>query len=253
MDPKRRIARIFGWYKRRPSTQLRNEIVNYYIHLVHREAQRVHRRLPLSVERGDLESDGVFGLLEAIDGYDPARSQFTTFASRRIKGAILDGLRLRDPVSRTARRKIRTLEQAADRLRAQTGMNPTPHELARAMDVPLAAYSRTASAARQSITHSLSGHRVHDANTPSAFSADNLPDPREPDPAKLLARKMVKDLITTGLSRSERLIVILYYYEGMRMKEIGTTLEICESRVSQMHSSILARLKARLTEAQLIG
>jgi RNA polymerase sigma factor FliA len=251
MDPKRRIARILQWHKRRPSTCLRNEIVSFYMYLIDREAARLHRRLPPSVELGDLASDGFLGLLDAIDRFDPAKSQFPTFACRKIHGAMLDGLRSRDPISRTTRRKVRNLETAIERLRAKTGANPTPQELAGELGISLAACARTASDARETVTRSLSAGRVWDRNRSDQVSIDHLSDPRQLDPSRFLAHKLLRDTITTGLSRSERLITILYYYEGLTMKEIGATLDLSESRVSQMHTSIVARLKARLTEAQL--
>jgi RNA polymerase sigma factor for flagellar operon FliA len=253
MDPKRKIARVLQWHKRRPSSLLRNEIIGHYLYLVDRQAERLHHRLPKSVELGDLKSDGFLGLLEAIDKFEPGRSQFPTFACTRILGSMLDGLRSRDPISRTTRRKVRDLETAAERIRIKTGVNPTPKELAREMGVSLKKCTEAASAARETVTRSLSGGRVRTGDEGNQISVDTLTDARQPDPAKLLAEKLLRKTIVSGLSRSERLITILYYYEGMTMKEIGATLDLSESRVSQMHTSIVARLRARFNPAQLVA
>jgi RNA polymerase sigma factor for flagellar operon FliA len=251
MDPKRKIARILQWHRRRPSTQLRNEIIVHYMYLVKNAAERLHRRLPQSVEVDDLASDGFLGLLDAIESFDPEKALFSTYAALRIQGSMMDGLRSRDSISRTTRRKIRTLEQAAERIRAKTGGNPTPQELACEMGVSMAACARTVAEARQTVTRSLSGGRIFSDEQTDQISVDTLRDPRQLDPARFLAHKILRETITTGLSRSDRLITILYYFEGMTMKEIGATLELSESRVSQMHTSIVARLRAKLTEQQL--
>src|SRR5271168_4749656 len=98
MDAKRKIARILRWHKRRPSVCLRNQIVDHFMYLIDRQAKRLHIRLPASVDLGELASDGFLGLLDAIDRFEPGKSQFPTFACRRIHGAMLDGLRSRDPI-----------------------------------------------------------------------------------------------------------------------------------------------------------
>jgi RNA polymerase sigma factor for flagellar operon FliA len=107
-------------------------------------------------------------------------------------------------------------------------------------------YAKAAAAAREANIRSLSGGRRSDDEPAGCFSADTLADTRPTDPARSLAGKQLRDEIVTGLSRSERLITILYYYEELTMKEIGKTLDLSESRVSQMHTSIVKRLRARL-------
>lgn len=236
--------------------QMRNEAIEQSMHLVESEAERLARRLPPSVEIDDLVNDGVIGLMEALDRFDPSKAKLSTFAARRIRGAMLDGLRARDPISRSTRSTIHNMEGAIHRIRLRTGVNPTPQELADEMGISLQSYAKMALQHRETVTRSLSGQKErgeYPADQPGQIAADSLPDTRQPDPAQVLDRNVLRDQITTGLSRSERLIITLYYYEQMTMKEIGATLDICESRVSQMHRSIVARLKTRITEAQLVA
>jgi RNA polymerase sigma factor FliA len=233
----------------------RNEMIERSMHLIHNEAERLLRRLPPSVEMDDLVSDGVIGLMEALDRFDPSKAKLRTFAARRIRGAMLDGLRSRDPISRSTRRAIRTMETAIHHIRLRTGVTPTPQELAREMGISPQACARISLRMRETVNRSLSGHaeRGHPTDQPGQIAADFLPDTRQADPAQSLAQRVLRDQITTGLSRSERLIITLYYYERMTMKEIGATLDICESRVSQMHKTIVARLKTRIAEEQLVA
>jgi RNA polymerase sigma factor for flagellar operon FliA len=234
----------------------RNELIERSMHLVRGEAERLRRRLPASVELDDLVNDGVLGLMEALDRFDPSKATLRTFAARRIRGAMLDGLRSRDPVSRATRSAIRNVEATADRMRLKTGVNPSPEELAREMSISERTYSKIALWMRDTVTRSLSGQAMRGGESGESSgqtAADSLPDNRQDDPSRAFARKIVREEIATGFSRSERLIITLYYYEQMTMKEIGATLDLSESRVSQMHSSIVARLKTRLTESQLVA
>ena len=257
MDGRKKMERILKWHARRPGICLRNEIVKYYyLNLIQPEAARLHRRLPSSVERSDLECDGVFGLIEAIDGFDPRKASFQTYAQLKVRGAMLDGLRSRDPISRPSQSAIRSMEFAVNKIRVSTGVNPTPQETAQAMGLSLKCFARVSMKAREATTKSLSGHRFREgctAEESGLLSADLLYDTRLPDPKREVESRVLRDEIAVGLSRSERLIVTLYYYEQMTMKEIGATLDLSESRVSQMHKSILARLKARISEDQLVA
>ena len=247
----RQIDRLFRWFKRRPSDVVRNAIVEQYLSLIEPEAARIHRRLPRSVEQGDLLSDGFFGLLDAIASFDPERGEkFATFARYRIIGAILDGLRSRDSFSRGTRQRVKNLEAASEKLRATHGRQPSPDEVAREMDAPIETYSRAALATRETATRSLSGGRIWDDDR-GELSAEHLRDTREHDPVSVLERKLLRDKITASLTQAEKLIVTLYYYEGLTLKEIGEVLDLSESRVSQIRTSIVLRLKATLTISEL--
>jgi len=251
MNPRKRLDRIWLWYKRRPSTRLREVLVEHYWKLLCGEARRFHRRLPASVDVDDLIADGALGLLDAIDRFDPTRAQFQTFGRAKIRSAILDGLRERDPISRSTRKAMRDMEAASDRIRATTGVNPTPQELAEHLHVPLTTYMRRAAEARRANTCSLSGGRGDEDHPTSQIAPDALPDKRQSDPSRIALRNAIRETLVNGFSPAERLVTILYYYEELTMKEIGHTLDLSESRVSQMHTSILARLKSRFDQTQL--
>ena len=253
-DQQRRIGRLWGWYKRRPSRRVRDAIVHHYYALLEAEAKRLHRKLPSSVALGDLISDGALGLLEAIESFTPGVSKFETFGRRRILGAMLDGLRSRDDVSRSTRTTARTINEAIDRLRQMNGAEPRPHDVAAELGMSLETYTRKTRETRHGTIRSLASAtgtrpRVDDDRSLS----DSLPDDRQVDPAVHLARQTMKDLITTGMTRADRLIVILYYYEELTMNQIGRTLDLSESRVSQMHKSLIARLRAQVCAEDLMA
>ena len=145
---------------------------------------------------------------------------------------------------------MRDMETAADRIRGY-GANPTPQEIADHLHVPLATYMRHAGEARRANTCSLSGGRGDEEHPTSHIAPDALPDKRQCDPSRIALRNAIRETLVNGFSPAERLVTILYYYEELTMKEIGHTLDLSESRVSQMHKSILARLKSRFDQTQL--
>ena len=252
MDSRRRIERIWRWYKRRPSVCVRNAIVEHYYEMLKREAERLHRKLPASVAIDDLISDGGFGLLEAIESFSPGRSRFETFGRRRIHGAMLDGLRSRDEISRTMRSTARKLEAARDEIRGSTGGEPTPQQVAERLGLPMEEYLRLERQARGNKMHSLSSAPSSRMDRDELLFVDSIADQRQVDPRRHLDHESVKTLVTTGFSRAERLIIVLYYYEQMNMREIGQVLDLSESRVCQMHSAILKRLRAHLRPEELM-
>jgi RNA polymerase sigma factor for flagellar operon FliA len=243
------------WYKRRPSARLRDAIVKHYLPWLERQARRLHRKLPASVTVGDLVSDGSLGLLDAIEAYSPEKSKFETFGRRRIVGAMLDGLRSRDEVSRSLRATSRKLGNALETLRNLTGGEPSPQQVADHLSIPLKKYLQVQQEVRRSSVRSLSDVR-HFSRHHGRDGADMPVDAAAAgrgvlDPRLHVNREAVKELVGKGLSRAERLVVVLYYYESLSMKEIGRTLDLSEARVSQLHSSVLARLRARLTAEEL--
>jgi RNA polymerase sigma factor for flagellar operon FliA len=254
MDPERRIARILRWYKRWPSEGVRDAIVKHYLPWLERQARRLHRKLPASVAIGDLISDASLGLLDAIEAYTPGKSKFETFGRPRIVGAMLDGLRSRDEVSRSLRATSRKLDAAVETLRKLTGGEPSPHQVADYLKLPLKTYLQKERQARRTNVRSLSDVRFsrrHGRESEFPVDAAAAAGRGGTDPRTHVDREAVKELVGKGLSRAERLVVILYYYESLSMKEIGRVLDLSEARVSQMHSSVLARLRARLTADEL--
>jgi RNA polymerase sigma factor FliA len=246
---KRDIQDVWADYKKTKTEALRNVLMENYLHLVRYNAERIHVKLPDEVELDDLMSAGVFGLMDAINAFDISRGvKFETYCAPRIRGAILDELRSMDWVPRLVRSRAHKLEGATKQLEVELGRQPTNEEIARRLHVSMADFEKMAKDASAVGVVSLSRKWFETDSNKDVREIDVLEDKRGADPVREIQRKDLKDLITKGLSRAERLIIILYYFEEMTMKEIGATLDLSESRVSQMHSSILARLKAQMAD-----
>jgi RNA polymerase sigma factor FliA len=246
---KRDIKEVWVEYKKHKTEPLRNILMENYLHLVRYNAERIHVKLPDEVELDDLMSAGIFGLMDAINAFDLDRGvKFETYCAPRIRGAILDELRSMDWVPRLVRSRAHKLDGATKQLEVELGRAPTNEEVAKRLKVPMGEFEKMAKDASAVGLVSLSRKWFETDSNKDVREIDILEDKRGANPVREIQRKDLKELITKGLSRAERLIIILYYFEEMTMKEIGATLDLSESRVSQMHSSILARLKAQMAD-----
>ena len=231
--------------------ELRNRLVEIYLPLVKYNGERIWARLPDGVELDDLISAGVFGLMDAIDAFDLARGvKFETYCVPRIRGAMLDELRTMDWVPRLVRSRAHKLESTRNALEMALGRKPTERELAKKLRMNLSEFRKLQRDARAVGLVSLSKKYFETDSSRDVREIDLLEDKRSENPFLRFQSKDIREWITRGLSRAERLIVILYYFEEMTMKEIGETLDLSESRVSQMHSAILGRLKNQLERRQ---
>jgi len=238
-------------FARSHSEEIRNNLIERYLPIVRYTAERLHTKLPDEVELDDLISAGTFGLVDAINSFDLSRGvKFETYCAQRIRGAILDELRSMDWVPRLVRARAHKLEVARNELEMALGRKPTDRELAKKMRLSLAEFRKLQRDARAVGLVSLSRKFFETDSSRDVREIDVLEDKRSEDPFQHFQSKDVKEWITRGLSRAERLIIILYYFEEMTMKEIGETLALSESRVSQMHSAILERLKQHLNEGR---
>ncbi len=225
----------------------RNMLMEHYLSIVKYAADRIYAKLPDKVELDDLVSAGIFGLMDAIDAFDPERGvKFETYCAPRIRGAILDELRSMDWVPRLVRARAHQLENALQTLEAHLGRIPTENEIAGELDMEMDEFRRLQRDANAVGLVSLSNKFSDSDGEKDIREIDVIEDRKSSNPLLEAQKRDLKGLLTKGLTRAERLIVILYYYEEMTMKEIGATLDLSESRVSQMHSSIMARLKAQL-------
>jgi RNA polymerase sigma factor for flagellar operon FliA len=241
------IREVWQEYARTRTEEIRNFLMEKYLHLVRYNAERIHTRLPDEVDILDLMSAGIFGLMDAIDGFELERNvKFETFCAPRIRGAMLDELRAMDWVPRLVRHRTATVESARQRFEMETGRSPTDEELADELNLQGEEFDKYMRDGFAVSVSSLARKCFHSDGSRDLREIDVIKDESQHNPFSDIQRKDVKELMTKGLSRAERLIVILYYYEEMTMKEIGATLDLSESRVSQMHSSILARLKAQM-------
>jgi RNA polymerase sigma factor for flagellar operon FliA len=237
------IAALWSKFKSRPTEQVRNALMEHYLPLVERSARRLRMRLPACIDVEDLVGFGVFGLVEAIDAYDVGRNiQFTTFSARRIRGAMVDELRTMDWLPRQVRAAARRQAEIDAHFRALHGRPASDEELADRLHMKPSTFRELARHARASEMRSLERRVMHGDG-----QASSLPiDVRTVSPARSAQWRLIKDVILRGLNRQERLLITLYYYEDMTMHEIGQTLGISESRISQLHGVILKRLRTKL-------
>ena len=251
--PKDEMLETWKNFKANPHSQdLRNDLIERYLPLVRYNGERIWARLPDGVELDDLVSAGVFGLMDAIESFDLARGvKFETYCVPRIRGAMLDELRTMDWVPRLVRSKASKLQVALKALETGAGRPPSDMELAEHMGLSVAEVERMRIEASAVNLVSLNRKWGDTDGNKDVQEADILADKRGEDPTRRMQKHDLMRLVTKGLNRSERLIMLLYYYEELTMKEIGMTLDLSESRVSQMHSSILNRLQLQLGKRRL--
>ncbi len=242
------ILEIWKVYKADQSDkELRNFLVEKYLPLVKYNGERIWARLPDGVELDDLISAGVFGLMDAIDAFDLSRGvKFETYCVPRIRGAMLDELRTMDWVPRLVRSKANKLGEAMRTCEARFGRPPTEIELAKYLQISTQELEKLISDANAVNLVSLNKKWYETDSYKDVREIDILADKKGEDPTRRIQKTDLMRLVTKGLNRNERLIIILYYYEELTMKEIGATLDLSESRVSQMHSSIVQRLQGQL-------
>ncbi len=237
---------LLQMYRRKPTSESRNRLIEHHLKLVQEAAARIAARLGQVVRSDELLSAGVFGLIEAIDNFDETRRvKFSTFSAIRIRGAMLDELRSMDPAPRRVRYHARRLEAMRQQLHGDLGRPATDHELAAALDLGWTDFCKWTRDAR------LAGIRrlvfAEDTGESSDRTGVSIPpDPNSADPPREAQRRMLREILLRSLSRSERLAVTLYYYEDLTMSQIGHVLDLSESRVSQMLTSVRSRLRERL-------
>lgn len=241
------IHDVWVAYKQQGGRELRNYLMEKYLPLVRYIADRIYARLPDEVDVEDLYSAGAFGLMDAIDSFKLEKAvKFETFCAPRIRGAILDELRSMDWVPRLVRSRSAKVAAARNSLLMELGREPTEEEIAERLGVEEEEFSKLKRDSRAVGVVSLERKWRQSEGGRELREIDVIEDETQANPVSSAQHKDLKNLLTKGLSRAERLIVLLYYYEEMTMKEIGATLDLSESRVSQMHSSIIARLKAHM-------
>ena len=246
------LTRIWVTYKRTNDVNLRNILIEIHVPLIRMIAERLLQTLPKSIELEDLTSAGTFGLMDAINGFDLSRGiKFKTYCTTRIRGSILDELRSQDWVPRLVRLKAHRLEKAIRLLEGELGRDPNQFELAEAMEMSLDELQSTRSEANAKTIFSLSEKWDDSDDDNEMEKVEILADKKCTDPVQTMHQKDVLELITANLTKKERLIIIMYYYEGLTMREIGEIMELTESRVCQIHSNVMSRLKAQLNRVNL--
>ena len=218
----------------------RNLLMENYLPLVKYLANGIYAKLPDEVDLDDLISAGIFGLMDALDAFDPERGvKFETYCTPRVRGSILDELRSMDWVPRLVRARAHQLELALRTLEAHLGQMPTETEITAEMNLGIDDFRRLQKDAVATGIVSLNSMK-------GIREIDIIEDRKIQNPLLEVQKRDFKGLLTKGLTRAERLVIILYYYEGMTLLEVGVTLGLTEGRVSQIHASVIARLKAAM-------
>ena len=242
------IEQLWVRYKENTSnTELRNRLIEQYMPLVRNRGERIWSRLPEGIELDDLISAGTFGLMDAIHAFDLERGvRFETFCIPRIQGAMLDELRSMDWVPRLVRSKASKINEAYKILECKLARKPNDDEMAEYMQVSVAEFEKMLTETHGVNLTSLDKKWFETDSYKDIREIDILADKRGEDPTERLRKAEMVRAFTKGLTKNERLIIILYYFEEMTMKEIGLTLDLSESRVSQMHSTIVERMRKLL-------
>lgn len=219
-------------------------LVTHHTELVKRIAYHLRARLPSSVQMEDLIQAGMLGLLEAARRYDPAQgASFTTFAERRIRGAMVDEIRKGDWVPRSVHRKARNIAEAMRKVEIATGGEASDQDVAKCLGMSVTEYHNCLADLQGRKLLSIDEIGL-DGGEESACGVCADPGPAETAQREDLLRRLVTAI--DGLPERERLVLSLYYDEGLNLKEIGAVLGVSESRVSQLHSQSLLRLRARV-------
>jgi RNA polymerase sigma factor for flagellar operon FliA len=248
------IEQLWADYKATNSREARDRLIVHYSPLVKYVAGRVSVGLPQHIEQSDLVSYGIFGLIDAIDKFDTDRNiKFETYAIARIKGAIIDELRSIDWVPRSVRAKARAVERAYSKLENELRRSPEDKEVAAELDMNeddlnhlLSQVSFTGLVALDELL----GRQQASEGGGSATVGDTIAD-RAHDPVEAFEVDEMKHLLADAINRMpdrERLVLTLYYYEGLTLAEIGSILGVTESRVCQIHTKAILQLRGRLSE-----
>ncbi|HEX2055260.1 MAG TPA: FliA/WhiG family RNA polymerase sigma factor [Nitrospiraceae bacterium] len=231
----------------------RERIIQEFTHVIRSMAHRLAFRLPAYLDAEDLVSVGIIGLMDAMDKYDPTReAKFKTYAEFRIRGAMLDEIRSMDWIPRSVHERIALLQKTYTDLLNRHGRPPTEEEVAAELKMSLQELDEFLSRARGAIVVSLEDLGVQDQDGYQTLGL--LTDSSQPDPLASLVNGRERQVLCQAiqeLPEKERLVLTLYYFEELTMKEIGQILKVTESRVCQIHSKAILHLKARLQPVEI--
>ena len=241
---------IWREYRRTGAKDLRDRLIVMYSPLVKYVAGRLGSGLPAHVDEGDLVSYGLLGLIGAIERYDPERDiKFETYAIARIRGSIIDELRALDWVPRSVRSRAREIERAIATLEAKLGRAPTDEEISAKVGITTEELEDALTDIARSSIAALDELWSVSGEGDQVSLLDTLEDPDSIRPAEALDETELREILGDAISRlpeREKLVITLYYYEELTLREIGEVLGVTESRVSQLHTKAILRLKARL-------
>ena len=238
-------------YRKTRDPKIRESFIKQYAPLVKYVAGKVAVGMPHNVEFDDLVGFGVFGLIDAIDKYDPDKNvKFKTYAVTRIRGAIFDELRQIDWVPRSVRQKTREIESTISSLEAQLGRTASDQEIAGALGMDETDYLKTVQKISGTSILSLSDVYFSGDENDKVSIGESIESPSSLNPDVVVEKDEIRRVIVEAINElpdKEKKILILYYYEDLTLKDIGRVLEVTESRVSQLHTKAILRLRSKLT------
>ena len=241
-------------YKKKKDPLIRESFIKQYAPLVKYVAGKVAATMPHSVDFDDLVGFGVFGLIDAIDKFDPDKNvKFKTYAVTRIRGAIFDELRSIDWVPRSVRQKSKEIEEAIVETEAKLGRPATDAEIAGSMGMSDSEFAKTLLKVSGTSILSLSDVWYTADDSDKVSIGDSIESPSSMNPDAIIEREEIKRVIVQSIQElpdKEKKVLVLYYYEDLTLKEIGKVLEVTESRISQLHTKAILRLRAKLTNVR---
>lgn len=247
------IDNVWKEYKETQSKVAKDKLLLEYANLVKYIAQRIAVNLPSSVERDDLISAGILGLVKAVETFEPERGfKFETYAGHKIRGAILDELRALDWVPRSVRQKARDLQRVFAKLENELGRMPYDDEVCKSLNITIKEYEDILTEVTPTTIISLEEAMPdREADSKEIRIIDTIEDPGSSNPLRELGFTEVKNILKEAignLPEKEKLVIALYHYEELTLKEIGVVLNISESRVSQIHSKVILKLRSKLMQ-----
>ena len=251
LDEQKTEDELWLEFKKTKSPQLRDKFIRQYMPLVKYVAGKVSVGMPGSVDFDDLVGYGQFGLLDAINKFDPEKNvKFKTYAVTRIRGAIFDELRTLDWVPRSVRQKSREIEDTIVQLESKLGRPASDSEVAGAMGISEDEYHQTILKVSGTSVLSLNDVWYSGEESEHVSIGDCIESPASLNPDVIVEREEIRRVIIEAINElpeKEKMVLVLYYHEDMTFKEIGQVLEVSESRVSQLHTKANLRLRAKLT------
>jgi RNA polymerase sigma factor for flagellar operon FliA len=247
------LDNLWKEFKETGSKVAKDKLLLEYAPLVKYIAQRIAVNLPSSVDRDDLVSSGILGLVKAVETFEPERGfKFETYAGHKVRGAILDDLRAMDWIPRSVRQKSRELQRTYAKLENELGRMPYDDEVCKELNISLKEFEDMLSEVTPATLVSLEEAMPdRDAESKEIRIIDTITDPGSENPLRELGFNEVKDILKeaiAGLPEKEKLVIALYHYEELTLKEIGVVLDISESRVSQIHSKVILKLRSKLLQ-----
>ncbi len=248
---KKSEAELWLLFKKNRDPEIRDMFVKQYAPLVKYVAGKVAMVMPHNVEFDDLVGFGVFGLFDAINKFDPEKHvKFKTYAVTRIRGAILDELRSIDWVPRSVRQKTREIEDTIHHLESSLGRSANDREIAKEMRMSLKDFHKTMMKISGTSILSLNDVWYTGDENDKVSIVDSIESPSSLNPDMIIEKEEIKRVIVDAINElpeKEKKVLVLYYYEDLTLKEIGKVLEVTESRISQLHTKAIMRLRAKLT------